>query len=129
MDALMSSITDEIQFANTHFETLFQRGDSAGLAGLYTADGMLLPTGSGPLQGQEAITAYWQQLMNAGGKRVVLHAVEVEQVSQNTAVELGTYRLHDATDAEIDHGKYMGVWKHEGGQWKLQRDIWNSSEG
>jgi len=26
-----------------------------------------------------------------------------------------------------DEIKYIVVWKHEGGEWKLHRDIWNSS--
>jgi ketosteroid isomerase-like protein len=27
----------------------------------------------------------------------------------------------------MDRGKYIVVWKDEGGKWKLHRDIWNSS--
>ena len=27
----------------------------------------------------------------------------------------------------MDSGKFIVIWKQEGGQWKLHRDIWNSS--
>jgi ketosteroid isomerase-like protein len=28
----------------------------------------------------------------------------------------------------IDNGKYVVLWRREAGQWKLHRDIWNSSQ-
>jgi ketosteroid isomerase-like protein len=27
----------------------------------------------------------------------------------------------------VDQGKYIVIWKQDGGQWKLHRDIFNSS--
>jgi ketosteroid isomerase-like protein len=27
----------------------------------------------------------------------------------------------------VDRGKYIVIWKREQGQWKLHRDIWNTS--
>jgi len=40
--------------------------------------------------------------------------------------EEGTASLFDQKGTELDHAKYLVVWKKENGQWKLFRDIWNS---
>jgi ketosteroid isomerase-like protein len=29
--------------------------------------------------------------------------------------------------AVMDSGKFIVIWKQEGGRWKLHQDIWNSS--
>ena len=42
------------------------------------------------------------------------------------AVEEGTYSLNSKDGAEIDKGKYLVLWKMEGGKWKLFRDCFNS---
>jgi ketosteroid isomerase-like protein len=55
-----------------------------------------------------------------------LETVEVEGYG-NTANEVGTYTLQGAGSQVLDTGKYVVIWKQETGQWKLHRDIWNSS--
>jgi ketosteroid isomerase-like protein len=35
--------------------------------------------------------------------------------------------MKDASGKQIDRGKYITVWKKQQGQWKLHRDIWNTS--
>ena len=34
---------------------------------------------------------------------------------------------HDAGGGVVDHGTFLVVRKHDGGEWKLHRDIWNSN--
>jgi ketosteroid isomerase-like protein len=36
--------------------------------------------------------------------------------------------LLGAGGTEADRGKYIVIWKNQGGLWKLHRDIWNSSK-
>ncbi|KAA9338339.1 SgcJ/EcaC family oxidoreductase [Hymenobacter busanensis] len=127
MHAPTDTIVDEIRQINARFENTFSRGDASGMASLYTAEGMLLPAGSDAVQGQAAIGSYWQQVMNQGFSRVELHTVEVDHVGRDAAVELGTYHMRDAANQVLDQGKYIVVWKQEDGEWKLQRDIWNSN--
>jgi ketosteroid isomerase-like protein len=38
------------------------------------------------------------------------------------------WTLKGKDGAELDHGKYVVIWKKEAGGWKLHRDIWNSSQ-
>ncbi|SNC74962.1 conserved hypothetical protein [Hymenobacter gelipurpurascens] len=129
MDALTTTIMDEIRQANKTFEQTFGKGDGMGMARLYTSDGMLLPTGSEPVQGHEGIAAFWQGAMQMGIKEANLRSVEVEQLNPDTAIEMGNYQLFGHNHQILDHGKYVVVWKHEGNNWKLHRDIWNSSQG
>lgn len=116
----------EIAAANKEFEAAIKRRDSAAIAGLYTGDGVLLPPNSPLVQGQEAIRAFWQGILDLGVDEVRLESVSIEPQG-NTAVEVGrgTIRLPDG--AVADEVKYIVVWKDEGGSWKLRYDIWNSS--
>jgi hypothetical protein len=40
---------------------------------------------------------------------------------------VGKYTLTGDAGKVLDQGKYVVVWKRELGQWKLYRDIWNTS--
>ncbi|MFN2131069.1 MAG: YybH family protein, partial [Anaerolineae bacterium] len=74
----------------------------------------------------QAIQAFWQAVLDAGIKEARLEIREVE-AHGDTAIEVGEYTLHGEGGAELDAGKYIVIWKREGGQWKLHRDIFNSS--
>jgi hypothetical protein len=45
----------------------------------------------------------------------------------DTAHEVGQYELLDAAGKTLDRGKYVVLWKKEGGRFKLHRDIWTTS--
>lgn len=126
MPTTATSIRDEIRRANDTFEASFARGDSAAIASLYTDSGVVLPTGMEPIQGTAGIQAFWQGAMEMGIKQVKLKTREVEEL-EDTAIELGNYTLFGNTGQLIDQGKYMVVWKEQGGQWKLHQDIWNTN--
>jgi ketosteroid isomerase-like protein len=59
-------------------------------------------------------------------KTVRLETIEAEEHG-DTAIEIGKYTDSGGAGNVIDRGKYVVIWKQEGGQWKLHRDIWNSS--
>ncbi|GAA4013455.1 hypothetical protein GCM10022408_28150 [Hymenobacter fastidiosus] len=126
MPTTATSIRDEIRRANDLFEASFERGDAAGIAGLYTSTGVLLPTGMDTIEGAGGIQTFWQSAMAMGIKQVKLRTRDIEELD-DTAIELGTYTLFAAGGQQVDQGKYLVVWKEEAGQWKLHQDIWNSS--
>jgi ketosteroid isomerase-like protein len=64
--------------------------------------------------------------MNIGIRAITPETIEVEG-SDYTVHEVGRYTLQDEGGQVIDTGKYVVIWQHEAGQWKLHRDIWNSS--
>jgi uncharacterized protein (TIGR02246 family) len=121
-----TEVRDAIVAANEGFVAAFGRGDTAGLAALYTENGQVLPPNSDFVTGKEAIQAFWQAVMGMGIKGARLETVEVEGHG-DTAVEVGKYTLLGGEGQQLDQGKYIVIWKQEKGQWKLYRDIFNSS--
>jgi uncharacterized protein (TIGR02246 family) len=121
-----SNIPAHIEEANAQFMATFKRGDAAAMATLYTAHGQLLPTNSDFVRGTEAIRTFWQSAFEMGLKETILETIEAEEHA-NTAIEVGRYKILTADGAMVDDGKYIVVWKNEGGTWKLHRDIWTTS--
>jgi ketosteroid isomerase-like protein len=64
--------------------------------------------------------------MDMGVKAAKLESVEIEGHG-TTAIEVGKYELYAAGKQMVDKGKYIVVWKQEHGEWRLARDIWNTS--
>lgn len=120
------AIRQAIAAANDRFMDAFARRDAAGMAALYTADGQLMPAHSDFVNGTAAIQAFWQAAMEAGIAEATLQTIELE-AHGDTANEIGAYSLSASDDQVLDRGKYVVIWKREGGRWKLHRDIWNSS--
>jgi uncharacterized protein (TIGR02246 family) len=121
-----TEVRDAIAAANENFMAAFKRGDAAGMAALYTVDGQVLPPNGDFLAGKEAIQAFWQALMDMGIREAKLEIVEVEGHG-DTAIEVSKYTLQGDEGKVLDTGKYIVIWKQQGGDWKLHRDIFNSS--
>jgi ketosteroid isomerase-like protein len=86
----------------------------------------VLPPNSDVITGRQAIQTFWQGAMHMGIAAAKLQTVEVEGHG-NTAHEVGQYTLQGAGGQVLDTGKYVVIWQQEAGQWKIHRDIWNSS--
>jgi uncharacterized protein (TIGR02246 family) len=119
-------IRSAIETANAGFSAAAAKGDAAGLAALYAADGQVLPAGSEPIRGKEAIQTFWQGALNSGIATIGLKTLEVF-AQGSTAVEVGQYELRDKAGNALDHGKYIVIWRNEGGKWKLLRDMFSTN--
>jgi uncharacterized protein (TIGR02246 family) len=115
-----------IEAANARFAADFAKGDATAVASHYTAGGQAFPPNGEVARGREAIAKLWKGAMDSGVKGVKLTAVEVE-AQGDTAHEVGTYALLGEGGKTLDNGKYIVIWKREGGQWRIHRDIWNTS--
>ncbi|MGE3979584.1 MAG: DUF4440 domain-containing protein [Nitrospira sp.] len=124
---MSSDIRPQIESANAQFVSAFKRGDAIAIANLYTAEAQLLPANNDFVRGTAAIRAFWQSVIDMGLKGANLETIELE-AHGDTAIEIGRYRLLAADDAVADQGKYIVVWKHDTGTWKLHRDIWTTSQ-
>ena len=120
-----TDIKSEIQAENDKFREAFKSGNAAGVAAQYTEDGILYPPNSETMQGQAAITAYWQGAMDAGLSDAELTTVSALAYG-DVAVEVGTVNVY-VGDQVVDKAKFMVRWKKVDGQWKMYEDIWNSS--
>jgi uncharacterized protein (TIGR02246 family) len=119
-------VRSAIEAANAQFSAAAAKGDSAGLAASYAADGQVLPAGSDVIRGRDAIQKFWQGAFDSGIVGVGLKTLEVFARGP-TATEVGQYELTDKTGRVLDHGKYIVIWRREGGHWKLLRDMFSTN--
>lgn len=115
-----------IEEAGLKFSALVAKGDAAGLAAMYATDGQVLPPNSDIVSGAPAIQALWQGVIDSGIKGAKFTVLDVTERG-DLASETGKYEMSGADGKVLDHGKYVVVWKREGGRWKLHRDIFNTS--
>jgi len=115
-----------IDSTNEVFGSMVSKGDSVGLASLYTSDAKFMaehiPTASGRAAIQTAFAGLFAAMGTPGLK------LTANEVSGNGDMvsEVGTYSMTDKSGKETDKGKYIVLWKMEDGKWKLYRDCFNS---
>ena len=112
------------------FVDAFNRGDASAVAAIYATDARVLPPNAAMVEGRANIQTFWGGAIGAGVKMVSLTAIDVN-VSGNHAIETGKYvSTAPATGGgtTTDEGKYVVVWRREGRDWKIIRDIWNSNK-
>jgi uncharacterized protein (TIGR02246 family) len=125
LPASAADVRSAIEAANNDFSDAVAKGDSTHLSTLYADDGQVLPAGSPPIRGTEAIRKFWQGALASGIAKANLKTLEVFSRGA-TATEVGQYELYDKTGTEIDHGKYIVIWKHKGAKWQLFRDMFST---
>jgi ketosteroid isomerase-like protein len=115
-----------IEAGNKKLAEVVGRGDAAAIAELYTRDAIVFPPNSDIVKGKEAIKDLFQGLINSGIKGITLTTLEAEGFG-DTANEVGRYSVKGEGGKELDNGNYIVIWKRENGQWKMHRDIFNTS--
>jgi uncharacterized protein (TIGR02246 family) len=124
--AYADGVKSAIEAANGQFSAAAAKGDGAALAALYLPDGQVMPAGSGPIRGTEAIQKFWQGALDSGVAAIGLKTIELFGRGP-TATEVGEYELRDKAGKVLDHGKYIVVWQHADGKWKLLRDMFSTN--
>ncbi len=118
----------EIEAVNAKWMELFNKGDFAGVASLYTDDATAFPPGSAMVKGRAAIGAMWKGMAEQVGDPKVT-TLDVKPLGPSAAREIGTFSLKTKgpTPQEVT-GKYVVVWEKVGTDWKLAADIWNDGK-
>ena len=115
----------EIHQATRRFLRLFAANDVGGIAGCYTEDAQMLVSNMNVISGRSAIESVFKFTAGEG------HTLEFQthdlEVYDATAVAVGRYIRRRGDGSLFDDGKYMVVWKRIGGQWKIHRDMFNTS--
>jgi uncharacterized protein (TIGR02246 family) len=124
--AYADGVRAKVKAANAQFSAAAAKGDGAGLAALYSADGQVMPAGSDPIRGAEAIQKFWQGALDSGIAGIGLKTIEIYGHGP-TATEVGEYELRDKAGKVLDHGKYIVVWQQADGNWKLLRDMFSTN--
>ena len=104
--------------------------DLAGIVAFYAKDGVLMAPGGPPAEGTAAITEGWRGILGLPNGSLTFAPTKVAVAkSTDLAYETGTYSLaFDGPKGRVeDKGKYVVVWKKEGGHWKAAADIFNTN--
>jgi uncharacterized protein (TIGR02246 family) len=126
----IGDIKDKIDEANKAFLKAFNTGDLTKAMKVYTDDATILPPNAEMMKRKEAITAFWQRALDMGIEKAELETVEVSQMGEDTACEIGKYvlKIHpEGAEEFTDKGKYLMIWKKIDGFWKWDMDSWNRS--
>jgi uncharacterized protein (TIGR02246 family) len=105
----------------------FNRGDGAAVAAVYTPDGMVLPPNVEPVSGREGIARFITTELTGPAKVTIVTRGDEVEVHGNTAHRVGNFEVKTADGAVVDRGRFIEIWKWQGGEWYIARDIWNSS--
>ena len=119
-------IREAIREANRKLQDAFQQRNARAISALYTEDAMLLPPGSEPIEGAGCVAEFWEAVLQIGAKGFQIEPLEIDPQGA-TAIDLGRYTLHDDAGELFDRGQYIVIWKLIQGEWRIHRDIWNSS--
>ncbi len=105
-------------------EQAFAAEDAARAAAVFGRDAQILPQDRPAVRSQE-IGRYLDEQMDP----IILFDSTPEQsfARGDIGVEIGTYRYRDTRRGDdIEHGKYINVWRKEEGEWKLYRTMYNT---
>ena len=119
-----------IQDVTDRFTKAMVSGDAAGVAALYTEDGMLLPPHEGVVKGRSAIQQYVAQFPKITAFTARL--IEMDG-SGDVAYTRGTFEITllppGAKTPSKDSGKFIEIRRKQAdGSWLLARDFWNSNQ-
>jgi len=114
----VQSLADRwVQAYNSH--------DRAALAMLYTADARLMVHGGPTISGRPAIREFWADDFEEGNPLTLLTITNSVTGSDMMLVH-GDYRVIDREDGGLlGAGRFAHLWKLEGREWRLDRDLWN----
>jgi uncharacterized protein (TIGR02246 family) len=127
---MVTAVRSSIEETNAQFAAAVGRGDTAGVAALYTEDAVILPANAERVNGRSGAKALFDGLIQTMGVPVLkLSTTDVTELG-DTAYEVGVYTMKFQPPGAApvdDRGKYVVIWKRQGdGAWKLAVDIWNS---
>lgn len=120
---------DKIRELSRQWVEAVKAGDVETIAGMYTEDGLVMPSDAPQAQGPEAVGAVWAGMMELPEFSLTFEPTTIEVAEAgDMAYDVGTYQLSfEGEDGPVqDVGKYVVVWVKEGDEWKAAADIFNS---
>lgn len=121
----LDSARAAIESSNKVFGECWATGDSTRFTGCYTTDACINPPNMPRMCGSKAISAFFNGGYQMGVRNIRITTEEVMGGAEAVA-ETGTYEMFGDKNISLDKGKFIVVWKQEGGKWKMSRDVWNS---
>ena len=109
-----------IDSLDKQFSQHYFNGDSVAIYNMYAKDARYES-----LKGNEILSSWGKQIRNSfkNDTRNLIFTTTSLSTDSEFLVELGTYEIKDGKGNSKHKGKYLVVWKHEEGNWKLYRDM------
>jgi len=114
-----------IDSINGKFTQQFRAADSVALASHYWPDAEILLSNSEPIKGNQILPT-WGAMTRMGIKDFTFSTTDIKGDTE-FLIETGNYEMKDEKKNLVDKGKYVVVWQQRNGEWKLYRDIGNTS--
>jgi uncharacterized protein (TIGR02246 family) len=129
-DASPGNLASAIKAQNARYMAAYRARDVAAVTALHTEDGTVIAPNRERAKGLDAIHAFLADEMGLGPGEIELTSVEVTSLNQDTAYEIGQYKLTidvvGGTPIE-DLGDYVVIWKRgDDDVWRMHVDIWNT---
>ena len=115
---------EDIDSVRQQYVDLYNQGDTAGLAGLYTEDATLYDASGGVAEGRAAVQENLQGTYDAGATQISIEATETEMLG-DTAYDIGSYTFTTAEGETVASGNYMVILKQMDDEWRIHRHIAN----
>ncbi len=122
----LEQVKAHIKKANEQYGERFVTNDLSWYQEKYCAQACAMPEKMEAVCGVGNIMNYYYS--EGKNKDFKIHITEKEIYgSAESVVEEGFYDIPDGKGGSFDKGKFIAIWKPEGGQWKIYREIWNSN--
>ena len=118
-------IKKEIQAKENEFADLYNSGGLKNI-GYYADDATSFSQNRAPLVGKEAIVAYYKSGIDSSSKGIKISFTTNEVFVSNDAnqvVEVGYYKLVDASNTPINSGNYMILFEKRDGNYFSVREM------
>jgi proline iminopeptidase len=105
---------------------LLHKGEWDSVAAIYAIDATILPPGTSPIVGRQAISSFWHTAAIRGMSSIELQLMDLE-ISGELLIGKGKYQMNNRHAEIIDIGKFIAIYRKENNTWILQTDMFNSS--
>jgi len=106
----------------------YNAGNVEQVLAVYAPDAVVMPPDAPLARGLAQIRRFLEgdiASSKAEGLKFVV-SEDASGVAGNTGWNSGTFKVVDAGGATAGTGKFVEVWRNDGGKWFMIRDIWNS---
>jgi ketosteroid isomerase-like protein len=121
----ITAVKNHITEMNKTYGNRFMTNDTAFYIERYCKDAAVYSPQVPAVKGREAIINFFYRDGSNKEAKIELPAGDIYGNAE-LVVEEGTYNFPDGKAGSVDKGKFIALWKQEGGKWKLYREIWNT---
>ena len=122
----LAAMRKVIEENNARFTRAHETGDQALIDAMFTEDAKSLPSDSEPVIGRAAISKLTADYIAFGVAEFSEETTDFYG-NEELLIDQGNYVMVYGKDKTTEKGKYLNVWKKEGGTWKIYSNVWNTN--